>query len=154
MTSSSFCRWLLPLWLAYPLAWAGLGDAQSSIEGERARMHALRAVAHNTHYSVHELTTADGSRVRQYVGGGGRVFAVAWSTFFKPDLASLLGPSYASYSEAEHAAVLRGGIQRQFRHQEADLVVRSSAHMNVYRGFAYRPSLTPQGVSLQSLDRG
>jgi predicted heme/steroid binding protein len=154
MTFNSPRRWLALAMLAAPLAWAGLGEAESSIEGERAHMHAQRSVARSAQYAVHELKMADGSRVRQYVAGNGLVFAVSWTTLYKPDLATLLGSSFPSYSNAAHQAVVQGGMQRQFRHEAADLVVQASGRMNVYRGFAYRPSLTPKGVNLQSVGLG
>lgn len=154
MTFSSPRRWLLLALLATPLAWAGLGEAEHSIEAERAHLHAQRTVVRSAQYTVHELKMQDGSRVRQYVSGRGRVFAVSWAAFFKPDLASLLGSSFPSYSDAAHAAAQRGGIQRQFHHEGADLMVYSSGHMNVFRGFAFRPSLAPSGITPQTMGLG
>ena len=154
MTFSSPRRWLVLALLAAPVAWAGLGEAEGSIEGERAHMHAEHAVNRAAQYVVHELKTADGSRVRQYVSGNGRVFAVSWTTLYKPDLSSLLGSSFPAYSDAAQTAAQRGGIQRQFRHEGTDLVVQSSGHLNVYRGYAYRPSLLPRGLSVQALGQG
>ncbi len=154
MTFNSFTsprRWLGLALLAAPLAWAGLGEAQGSIESERAQWHAQRSVAHAAQYSVHELKMADGSRVLQYVAGNGRVFAVRWNTLYKPDLSSLLGASFTSYSTAAREAASQGGIQRHFRHQSADLVVQSGGHLHVFAGYAYRPSLLPQGLSLQAM---
>lgn len=154
MTFNSPRHLLLLLGLVAPLAWAGLGEAEGGIEVERAHMHAQHAVQRAALYSVHELKMQDGSRVRQYVSGSGRVFAVSWSTFFKPDMATLLGTSFPSYSNAEHVALQRRGIQRQFHHEGPDLVVQSTGHMNVYHGFAYRPSLVPAGLPLQTLGLG
>jgi hypothetical protein len=154
MTSSSRGRWLLLGLLAVSPAWAGLGEAESSIDRERVQMHARHSVARATQYSVHELKMADGSRVRQFVAGNGRVFAVNWTTLYKPDLSSLLGSSFGNYNDAVQTAAQRGGIQRQFRHEGTDLVVQSSAHLNVYRGFAYRPSMLPAGLRFQILGQG
>lgn len=154
MTSSK-CGWLLLLILAMALpARAGLGQAQSSIESERLRLGAHHAMVRSAHYAVHDLTMADGSRVQQYVADNGRVFAVRWNTLHKPDLSSLLGNAFASYGSAARQAALRGGIQRQFRHQESDLVVQSDGHLHVYSGYAYRPSLLPQGIRPQTLGMG
>lgn len=153
MTSSKRAFALACL-MAATLAHAGLGDAQSAVETDRVRMRAQHAVARAPRYAVHELSTADGSRLRQYVGGNGRVFAVSWHTLYKPDLNSLLGSSFPAYNRAAHAAARQGGVQRQFRQTSDDLVMQSSGHLNVYSGFAYRPSLLPSGVSPQSLDLG
>ncbi|RFO95379.1 hypothetical protein DIC66_18630 [Rhodoferax lacus] len=154
MTSSSPARWLLLGLLAASPAWAGLGEAESSIDSARVRMRAQHSQVRAAQYTVHELKMADGSRVRQFVAGNGQVFAVNWTTLYKPDLFSLLGSSYGKYNDAVQAAAQRGGIQRQFRHDGADLVVQSSAHLNVYRGFAYRPSMLPAGMRFQTLGQG
>ena len=135
-------------------AWAGLGENESSIVGDRLRMRATHSLAHATQYTLHELQGADGSRITQYVTGNGKVFAVTWHTLYKPDLSSLLGRSYAAYTGAAHDAARHGGMQRQFLHHGSDLVVQSSGHMSVYSGFAYRRSLLPPGINLQTIGLG
>ena len=154
MTSSSRNGLLALVFLSAPLAWAGLGDNEGSITGERMRMRAFHAVSRATAYTLHELKGADGSRVTQYVAGNGQIFAIRWHTLYKPDLASLLGSAFPTYSKAAQGAAQRGGIQRQFLHQGSDLVMQSSGHMNVYAGFAYRPSLLPPGLNPQTLGLG
>jgi len=147
----------LVLWsaLAAPaVGWAALGQPQSAVEGDSLRLHARHAVARSSAYDVHELTLADGSRLRQYVGGNGRIFAVRWNTRSKPDLGSLLGSAFASYSGAARQAAQQPGVQRQFRHEGTDLVVQSAGHLTTYQGFAYRPSLLPKGVSPSALGLG
>lgn len=148
------CLLALALLLGAPLAWAGLGEPQSSIDGDGTRMHARHSVVGQNQYAVHELTKADGSRVRQFVARNGRVFAVSWNTLAKPDLSVVLGGAFPSYQGAAHAAARQGGIQRQLRHEGSDLVVQSSGHLHVYQGYAYRPSLLPQGLTLQTLGLG
>jgi hypothetical protein len=139
--------WLLVLLVlvAQMPAQAGLGQAQSSIETERVRMRARHAVTRAPQYTLHDLQMADGSHLQQYVAANGQVFAVRWNTLHKPDLSGLLGNAFASYTGAVQQAALRGGIQRQFRHQGLDLVVQSGGHLQVFSGYAYRPSLLPPG---------
>lgn len=155
MTSNS-AKLLLCALLVVPLtgAWAALGEHEGSITTERMRMGAAHAVSRRPQYAVHELRLADGSRVREYVGGTGMVFAVSWNTRFKPDLPDLLGNSFRSYANATQEAARSGGLQRQFRHQSTDLILQSNGHLNVYSGYAYRPSLLPPGMSLQQLAMG
>jgi predicted heme/steroid binding protein len=156
MTSSSFkLLWVLAF-LVTPVAsaWGGLGESEGSISGDRMRMRAFHSVVRAPQYSVHELKMTNGSRIRQYVAANGRIFAVSWHTLFKPDLSSMLGSSFPSYSAAVSEAAHLGGIRRQFRHQGSDLVVQSSGHLNVYNGYAIRPSLVPQGLNLQTVDLG
>ena len=148
MTSSKHRRLWAMVFVAAPAvsAWAGLGEGQSSIDTDRVRMSARHSVARVQQYAVHDLTTADGSRVQQYVAGNGRVFAVRWNTLYKPDLTTLLGPSYPGYASAARLAAQRAGIQRQFRHADLDLVLQSSAHLHVFSGFAFRRSMLPRGL--------
>jgi hypothetical protein len=155
MTSSSLRRWLALSLLGASPAFAALGEHQSSISVDAEHMHARHALERATsQYAVHELKMADGSRVRQYVAGDGRIFAVSWHTLYKPNLSTMLGTSFPAYTEAAHEASQRGGIQRQFRHAKGDLVIQASAHMQVYSGFAYKPSLLPLGLNPQSLGLG
>lgn len=134
-------------------AHAGLGEVESSIDQDRVRLHAQRSVEHRYPYRVHALQTSDGSRLWQYVGAHGRVFAVTWQATHKPDLSELLGESSEGYARATAQAARRGGIQRQFQHKENDVVVQSNAYLHKFWGIAYRPSLLPPGFDLAQLGR-
>jgi hypothetical protein len=131
--------------------WAALGETLASVDREAVQTGARRSMAAMTRYTMQEMQTPNGSRVVQYLGGDGLVFAVRWNTHAKPDLSVLLGKAFPSYASAAQVAAQRGGIQRQFRHDDADLVVQSSGHLQAYAGYAYRRSLLPQGVSAASL---
>lgn len=117
-------------------------------------MNARHSVARAQQYTVHELQSANGSLVQQFVTGNGQVFAVRWNTLYKPDLSSLMGTSFADYKTVANQAAQRGGIQRQFRHEGNDLVVQSSGHLQVFSGYAYKRSLLPQGLNPKSLGLG
>jgi Protein of unknown function (DUF2844) len=136
-----------------PAAHAGLGEAESSVESDRLNFSAQRMLRHQLGYRVHVLETPQGARVQQYVGAQGRVFAVSWRAGFKPDLSRLLGSSAPEVERSMNEAVRKGGLQRQFHHQQSDLVVQASAYLNQHRGIAYRPSLLPAGFDLSSLGR-
>lgn len=112
---------------------------------------AQRAFAAKPHYTEHSTQAPDGSRVQELVASNGVVFAVRWNTLYKPNLALLLGTSFPAYADSARQAALRGGIQRQFRHDAADLVVQSTGHLHTFAGYAYVRSLLPTGVSPQSL---
>jgi hypothetical protein len=145
MTSSNWKHALTALTLLIPLqaAWASLGDAAVTIEADRVRMHARRAQVAQPGFTVHELTTTNGSHIRQFVGSQGEVFAVTWVAQHKPDLSALLGSSFASYKQAIRMSASRGGIQRHFRHADGDLIVQSRGHLHLYSGYAMRRSLVP-----------
>lgn len=132
------------------LSFAGLGDVDGSIERDRVKMRASHVVVIKPQYSIHDLKTPDGSRVRQYVSLNGQVFAVTWSTQYKPDMSSLLGNSFGSYDAATQAAGSRGGIQRQMRHETQDLYVQANSHLNIFSGSAYLKSASPQGFGPNS----
>ena len=140
---------LIPLTLAH----AGLGEAERDIDQDRVRLHAQRSVEHRYPYRIHAMQMSDGSRIWQYVGAHGRVFAVTWQAMHKPDLSKLLGESSEGYAHATARAALRGGIQRQFQHKENDVVVQSNAYLHKFRGVAYRTSLLPPGFDLTKLGR-
>jgi hypothetical protein len=129
------------------VSFASLGDSENTIGIDRMRMGARHQVDVMKQYTVHDLQAADGSRLRQYVAVNGTVFAVSWHTLYKPDLSTVLGRSYPSYATAAQAAARRIGIQRRFRHEEADLVVQTTGHLNVFSGFAFRRSMLPVGLS-------
>ncbi len=129
------------------LAMASLGETENSISIDRMRMGARHQIEVNAKYSVHDLQGVDGSHLRQYVAANGVVFAVAWNTLSKPDLSAVLGASYPTYTTSAQAAARRPGIQRRFRHEDLDLVVQSTAHLNVFSGFAFRRSMLPAGLN-------
>lgn len=134
-------------------AQAALGDTEQGIEQERLHFGMHRAIERHALHKRHTLEDYNGSRVHQYVGAHGLVFAVTWQTPFKPDLSKLLGASHAGYAHAIQAATHKGGIQRQFVHQEGDTVVVSTAYLNKHAGYAYRRSLVPLDFDLSRLGR-
>lgn len=149
MISSS--RWrvfafLLTLFLPV-LGWAGLGETEHEIAGNSRELHARHTQARKRNYTVHELLQPDGSRIRQYVSENNQVFAVTWKAMHKPNMSQLLGPDYPRYAGAAEQSARRGGIQRDFRHEGADLVVHSTGHLHLFTGYAYRPSMFPLGFN-------
>ena len=132
-------------------AFAGLGEHEGSIHADSVRMHANRSVVAMPQYSINDLVSTDGSRVRQYVSASGMVFAVSWNTLYKPDLSAVLGATFPAYATAAQEAARHPGIQRRFRHESLDFVVQSTSHLNVFSGFAFRRSMVPLGVSPERL---
>jgi predicted heme/steroid binding protein len=130
------------------LVHAGLGQNESSIAQDSARLLARHSRKVQSSYTMHELLMADGSRIRQYVASDQRVFAISWLAMHKPDLTQLLGDAYSRYASAAQAAASQGGIQRNFHHESLDLVVHSSGHLHLFTGVAYRPSMVPSGFNV------
>ena len=139
--------------LATMPAHAVLGGNVSTIADDHARLKAtrLQAVPTSAQIGSHVITLADGSSIREYTTAGGIVFAVAWSTRFKPDLAALLGQHAVTYAAAASEAMKAPGIRRQVDLRRGDLVVQSAGRMNAFVGKAWLRSLVPAGVDVDAL---
>ncbi len=130
---------------------AALGEPEASIDGDRRALAAVaRGAVDQGGYSVHELATG-GSTVREYVGPGGVVFAVAWSGLAAPDLVPLLGSYAGEYRQAARAAPRVRG-RRASRVVGADVVVERWGHMRDLHGRAYLPALLPPGVNVDAIE--
>jgi pectin methylesterase-like acyl-CoA thioesterase len=131
--------------LAAPsLAFAVLGGDISSIQTDRMQMKATLPQAGKTaNYSVHEMQTASGVTVREYVSSTGTIFAVAWQGRTVPDLRQLMGRYFDTYTGAAKSMHVS---HTHLSIQQTDLVVRASGHMRSYAGIAYLPGSLPAGV--------
>jgi len=139
--------------IAWPaLASASLGGSVSSIESDRLHVQgALVRIATNGPYTVHELQSASGTVIREYVSPAGMVFGVAWQGPWMPDLRQLLGSHFAQYASAVREAQRSRRGHGPIVIDAADLVVHVSGHPRAFAGSAYMPSLLPQGVDPQSV---
>jgi len=132
--------------LAASSAHAALGEPAASVTVEQAQLHAARRQTFGPQVQVHTLQWADGSQVRQYAGPDGRIYAVAWNTRGKPQLALLLGSHYDRYVAAVRAAQrARPGIQHAGQWPDGELVVEAVAHGTVFSGRAYLSTMIPAG---------
>jgi len=132
-------------WCAAPVR-AALGGDTASVASDA---DALQGVIHSTplqQYDIHDITSANGVRLREFQNRNGVVFAVVWSGPAMPDLQKLLGASYQTYATAV-AAANASGLKRPLRIATPDLVVESEGHMRAYTGRAYLPALIPAGTS-------
>jgi hypothetical protein len=129
---------------------AALGGDVSSVEADRASLKGaltgFRTVQGG--YGVHELTTASGVHLREYVAGG-KVFAVSWQGPVIPDLRQVLGTYYAVYAQA--AAAPHAGGHRHLRVEQPGLVVESNGHMRAFYGRAWDPALLPANFSVANI---
>lgn len=142
----------LTLALALP-AFATLGGDELSVEADRTQMKAIATtqVTKADGYSVHEIKAPSGTVVREYVSSEGRVFGVAWSGPFIPNMQQLLGSYFQQYSagvKAHHEAA-RG--RQPLSIQQPGLVVVNTGHMRSFHGRAYDPGLLPQGVTANAV---
>ena len=130
-------------------AWGALGGDYASVESDRQAMRAQLRSTPAVQYDVHEISSASGTIVREYVSRAGKVFAITWQAPVMPDLRQLLGEYFDRYTAA--AASPRPGAHRQFAVRRPDVVVESSGHLRAFRGKAYVPAALPDGVSASDL---
>ena len=126
--------------------WASLGQTTASVIADLRHMSGELRSTIRAGYTMHEITSANGARVREYVSPNGVVFGVSWSGPFMPDLSQLLG-SY--FSEFQQAAQFSPGRRRALAIDTGKLVVESAGHMRSFHGRAYVPTLLPQNISAE-----
>jgi len=130
-------------------AHAALGDDVSAVENDRIRMRAsLRVLKHSTH-DVHEMATPIGTKVREFVGKDGKVFAVSWSGGWRPNLRDIMGTHYA------HFIANTRGHRRQSgpaRIELPGMVVFVGGYLRISFGYVYLPDRLPAGFSPQDIN--
>jgi Protein of unknown function (DUF2844) len=126
-----------------------LGGDAASVESDRASMKGVVRVTEGISYSVHEIQTSSGLRVREYVSADGKVFAVSWRGPGFPDLGALLG----KYGERLAQAAPRPHYNHhQLNVETPDVVMQSSGHTRAYFGRVWVPALLPQNFSLSDIN--
>ncbi|HEV2351873.1 MAG TPA: DUF2844 domain-containing protein [Terriglobia bacterium] len=136
----------LVLMLGNIQAWAKLGQYESSVSLDQKQTRSQDHVQVLQAYKVHQLTTANGAIVREFVSPQGLVFGVGWQGPFMPDLQQLLG-SYASNLQTTSPAESQVRRRRGLIVKSKDFVFVSGGHMRFWKGHAYVPSLLPTNVS-------
>ncbi|MGA2024023.1 MAG: DUF2844 domain-containing protein [Steroidobacteraceae bacterium] len=125
-------------------SWAALGGTADSVARDAALLSGSDAVTQSASYDLHEITAATGTTVREYVSRQGTVFAVSWEGRGSPDVAQLLGSSYAAYVAAAHA-------HRTGHHlvvvNTPDLVASVLVVQHRSIGHVHVPALLPAGVT-------
>jgi len=135
--------------LASAPAHATLGADASSVDADRAEARAtVRHVSHAA-FSVHELATASGVTVREYVSPAGVVFAVSWNGPAKPNLRQLLGSNFDVLKASQHR---RSGGRGHEAITEGSLVYESSGRMRSFHGRAILTDTLPSGVSSNDIE--
>ena len=128
-----------------PTSQAALGGDAAAFATEQTLFGATFTVTKSDGFSIHELTTPSGARIRQFVGASGQVFAVAWDGPVLPNLEALLGSSYTAYVDAQRQ---RG---RGVHIQTPALVLESAGMMRAFFGKALLPDRLPANVSARDI---
>jgi hypothetical protein len=127
-------------------ATATLGGDLSSVQADTAHLKGAVKIQQMDGYSVHQITDARGTAVREYVAANGKVFGLAWQGPFLPEMKQILGaylPQYSTALSEQHAKYVG---RRPVSIHQPGLVVEMSGHMRAYYGRAFVPSLVPQGL--------
>jgi Protein of unknown function (DUF2844) len=130
---------------------AALGGDVTSIEADRAQMNGKLQVRPANAYTVHEITGANHTMVREYISPAGVVFGVGWEGQFMPDMQQLLGAYFDQYTQAVKQQKASYVGRRPLDIQLPGLVVQRSGHMRAFAGHAYIPEQVPQGVRVEDL---
>ncbi len=124
--------------------WAVLGEPEESVAFDREHLHGELRSTVQDRFAVHEISTADGTTVREYASPAGLVFAVSWQGPFVPDMAQLLGSYFQEFREAGRSpARQRRPLAVRTEHLGAEM----GGHMRAFHGRVYLPGALPEGVS-------
>jgi len=146
-------RGVLVLMLTLPTtAFAALGGDAASVDADRVRIQgALMRIVRNDSYALHEIRSASGTTIREYVSTSGTVFAVVWQGPWLPDLRQVLGAHFDQYETAMRSARRERKGRGSVVIDGPDLVVQMTGHLRSFFGRAYVPALMPQGVQVESI---
>ena len=125
-------------------AWAALGQPAESVESDRRALQGQIRSSVLQGYTLHEITRADGTVVREFVSPAGIVFGVSWDGPALPNLSQLLGAYFAQFQQAARAGVRRRGPVSV---HTKTLVIESGGHMRSFHGRAYLSSHLPDNMT-------
>jgi hypothetical protein len=140
----------LGLIMATTPVWATLGQSEASVTSDELQMKSEHRVQTLQNYKVHQLTTANGATVREYVSPQGSVFGVTWQGRSTPDLNQLLG-TYVNDLQTATPDQTKIQPRRGMRVKTKDFVYSNFCRMRMCSGSAYVPSLVPSNVSVEVL---
>jgi hypothetical protein len=136
-------------------AWAALGGDITSVQSDQLRMQGTIRTTAKGSYAVHEIQSAAGTVVREYVASAGdsagKVFAVAWQGPYLPDMRQLLGSYFEQYAQAAKAQRNTRMRRAPVLIDEPGLTVQISGHPRSFNGRAYIPGMLPQGVPAEDI---
>ncbi len=145
------CAGLLCSPAAVIAARASLGERATSVAADQLHMKGQIRHSAGAGYQVDEITTPEGTVVKEFISPAGIVFAVSWRGPVMPNLAQTLGSTYFAMlkSAEKHQQAGLGHDHVQLRTPQ--LVVHAGGHMRFFFGVAYVPSLLPPNVTISDL---
>jgi hypothetical protein len=135
---------------AFP-AWAALGGDVASVQSDQIHMQGSLLTTATASYTVHEIQSAAGAVVREYVSSSGKVFGVAWQGPWPPDMRQLLGSYFDQYVQAAKAQSAVGKGRRPLLIELPGFVMQAGGHPRSFIGKAYVPEMLPSGVRAEEI---
>ena len=129
-------------------AHAALGDDVAEVAADQARMQASLQVWRTGNYAIHELASPSGTKVRQFVGDSGKVFAVSWSGGWRTNLRDIMGTHYDRFLAATRGKRVARGVARI---ELPGMVVVMGGHQRAFFGHVYLTDLAPAGFAPEDL---
>jgi hypothetical protein len=142
---------LATLLMTNSFAFAGLGEDASSVQADWVRMQGSVRTTQTQAYTVHEIQTATGTVVREFVSPSGKVFGVAWQGPWPPNMRQILATYFEQYQRAAQAKMNSRAGRRPLLIELPGLVVQSGGHTRSFAGRAYIPDMLPQEVSAEAI---
>jgi hypothetical protein len=130
-------------------SFAALGQDVASVQSDGARMKVTVNVVPGQAYSIHEMRSAIGTTVREFVSPAGQVFGVSWQGPYMPDLRQLLGEYFDQYLQAAQSGHRAHSTAVHF--ETGDLVFEAGGHMRFFVGRAYLRSKVPERASADAI---
>ncbi|MFZ0816319.1 MAG: DUF2844 domain-containing protein [Candidatus Sulfotelmatobacter sp.] len=139
---------------AFP-AWAALGGSVATVRADQVHMQGTLRKTATAFYTVHEIQSASGIVVREYVASvgesAGTVFAVAWQGPWPPDMRQLLGTYFDQYIQAAKAQSAARIGRRPLAIEQPGFVMEMGGHPRSFIGRAYVPGMLPAGVRAEEI---
>ncbi|HYL69717.1 MAG TPA: DUF2844 domain-containing protein [Candidatus Dormibacteraeota bacterium] len=148
MSKTGIACALLALAMGSAAAFAGLGDDAASVQSDLARMKGTLRSNTTPLYTIHEISTAYGTIVREYVSPANKVFAVSWRGPQIPDLRQVLSGYYGQYDQAASTPRI---ARRHLVIDQPGLVMQSSGHTRAFFGRAWVPALLPAKFAVSEI---
>lgn len=123
---------------------AALGDDAAAVAANQARLGARLRVLVRPAYAVHEVKAPTGATVREFVGDAGKVFAVAWSGGWRPDLRALMGDHYDRFIAGTRGRRASRGIVRI---ELPGMTVVMGGYLRSFFGRVVLTDILPAGVA-------
>ena len=116
------------------IAAAALGEPETSVQTDVARLRGSITVTSHANYKLHEIQLPSGTQLREFAGLDGKVFAVAWNGPAVPDLRQTLGQYFDNYLTAAKAQSEAMGKAKRSLRAAADQATKENKGYRVVSG--------------------